>query len=144
VSVTFAARTVTVQLSFRAKASSGSSVNVRGPPVAVAACVPDVAQAIENQSPVVETSSLNVMSMSASSATSEAPDAGSLAVTRGAWSGSASQDRVTELLRGAVAAASKSAALSSLSTHPPFSRCAEVVLEMVGAPPVPSKKFAFP
>ena len=142
VSVTFAAAIETVQLSFCANSVSGSSVYVRGPPLAIAACAPLVVHVIENQLPVTSTSSLNVMAMSASNATSDAFDAGVCALTPGAWS--ASHDRSTALLRGAVARAAKSAALSSVSSHPPRSRCAEVVLVRVGAAPAPSKKFAFP
>ena len=105
VSVTFAARTVTLQLSFSAKSVAGSSVKVRGPPDTVAWWAPLVVHEIENQSPLVETSSLNVMLMPASRATSAAFGAGVVAVTRGASSVGTSQEcGAVALFRGAVAA----------------------------------------
>ena len=57
-SVTFAARIVTVHSSFGAKLVAGSSVNVTGPPLAVAVCAPLEAQLIANQLPVTLTGSL--------------------------------------------------------------------------------------
>ena len=83
-SVTFAPEIVTVQLSFPAKSVVGSSVNVRGPPVAVASCVPLSVHSIENHSPVADTSSPNVTLTFASNATSAAFAAGVRAVTLGA------------------------------------------------------------
>src|SRR5215208_1909810 len=47
--------TVTVHVSPVAKFVAGSSVNVVGPPLTVAACEPLVAQAIVNQAPVTFT-----------------------------------------------------------------------------------------
>ena len=143
VSETFAPCTVTVHVSFWPKSVPGLSAYVPGPPVTVAVWAPVVEHAIPNQSPVVATSSLNVTLTSLSTATSEAPLAGSVEATVGARSASQKR-RAVPLLRGAVAAASKSAALSSVSTQPPVLRCAEVLLVSAGAGPVPSKKFAPP
>src|SRR5438552_4207786 len=113
-SVTWAARTVTVQLSENAKSTVGSSVNVVGPPVWAAACDPLVAQPIVYQGLETSTGSLNVMVMSVLKATPVAPASGEVAVTAGAlspvqkWAGDA-------LLRGAGGSPSKSVELLSLS-----------------------------
>src|ERR671911_2419185 len=88
VSVTPAANTVTVHVSLRPKSLAGSSVYVDGPPVAVAGRAPVAEQEMENQDPAVATSSLNVIVMFESRATSEAFAAGGCELTRGAWSGS--------------------------------------------------------
>src|SRR5918999_1597837 len=132
-SATFAARTVTVQLSFSAKSLPGSSVYVAGPPDTVAGCAPLVEHEIENQSPVVETSSLNVMLMPESRATSAAPEAGVVAVTRGASSVTTSQEcGAVALLRGAVGAAVKSAAVLLASVQPPLLCRADNLLGRAG------------
>ena len=139
-SVTWAARTVTVQLSENAKSTVGSSVNVVGPPVWAAACEPLVAQPIVYQGLETSTGSLNVIVMSVLKATPVAPASGEVAVTAGAlspvqkWSGDV-------VLRGAGASASKSVELLSLSVQPAFFRKAAVAFESVGAA-APSKKFA--
>src|SRR5438477_13209453 len=83
-SVTWAARTVTVQLSENAKSTVGSSVNVVGPPVWAAACDPLVAQPIVYQGLETSTGSLNVIAMSVLKATPVAPASGAVAVTAGA------------------------------------------------------------
>src|SRR5438876_10643308 len=85
-SVTWAARTVTVQLSENAKSTAGSSVNVVGPPVWAAACDPLVAQPIVYQGLETSTGSLNVIVMSVLKATPVAPASGEVAVTAGALS----------------------------------------------------------
>src|SRR5918996_3470977 len=53
-----AAAIVVVHDSSIAKSTSGSSVNVRGPPLAMAVCAPLVVQTISNHEPVTATSSL--------------------------------------------------------------------------------------
>src|SRR5438309_10741816 len=94
-SVTWAARTVTVQLSENAKSTVGSSLNVVGPPVWAAACEPLVVQPIVYQGLETSTGSLNVIVMSVLKATPVAPASGEVAVTAGAvsagqeWSGDA-------------------------------------------------------
>src|SRR5215213_4048081 len=67
-SLTCEALMVTVQLSPCEKSTSGSSVNVVGPPPATAACAPLAAQEIVNQSPLTATASLNVIETFASTA----------------------------------------------------------------------------
>src|SRR6187455_2946064 len=86
VSLTFAAKTVTVQLSPFAKFESGLSVKDCGPPETAAVCAPEVAHEIVNQLPVTFTSSLKVSETFASTATSVAPFAGVVACTDGGWS----------------------------------------------------------
>jgi hypothetical protein len=86
VSVTLAAKTVTVQVSSFTKSESGSSVNVRGPPLDAAVCAPLLVQEIENQLPLTQTSSLNVIVMFVPTATSTAPLAGVVLATDGAAS----------------------------------------------------------
>ena len=77
---------VTVQASPAAKSASGSSVNVVGPPLAVAACGPLVVQAMVNHDPVTSTASLNVTVTFASRATSVASFAGVVLATVGGLS----------------------------------------------------------
>src|SRR6266550_1057647 len=107
-SLTEVSSTVTVQLSLRLKSVSGSSVYVDGPPLTVAVWSPVEPQEIEYHAPVTLTSSLNVIVMFESRATSDASASGEVALTRGAWS--ESQKCTFEVFRGAVAAAVKSAA----------------------------------
>src|ERR687885_2665937 len=83
-SVTFAAKTVTVQVSEPTKSLSGSSVNVVGPPLAVAVWLPLEPHEIENQLPVTFTGSLNVIVTLLARATLPAPSAGLVLVTAGA------------------------------------------------------------
>src|SRR5690349_608704 len=140
---TWAACTVTVQDSPGPKSAAGSSVNVVGPPVAVAACAPLVAHEIANQSPVTVVAWLNVIVRLESTGTSAAPAAGAReAIAVGpapphVCSGEA-------VLRGLGAAAAKSAPLPSVSWQPPSRRTAAVVFERAGAGAVPSKKSAPP
>src|SRR5437588_7782503 len=139
-SVTFAAKTVTVQVSPWTKSVLGSRVNVVGPPLTVALCPPLVAQEIEYQLPVTSTGSVNVMETFAFTATSVAPFAGDVLATAGAaslpqiWVG-------VSVVRGAGAPAAKSAELLSVSWQPPLLRRAAVVFVRPGAG-APSKKFA--
>jgi hypothetical protein len=105
-------------------------------------CAPVEPQEIEYHAPVTFTSSLNVIVIFESRATSEASASGEFAPTRGAWS--ESQKCTFELFRGAVAAAVKSAAFWFVSSQPPLLRCADVVFDSVGAAAEPSKKFALP
>src|SRR5213076_2218756 len=109
-SVTFAANTVTVQLSEPTKSESGSSVNVVGPPLTVAVWPPLELQEIEYQLPVPFTGSLKVIVTLLFRATSPAPFAGLVLDTVGAWS---------PLLRGFGVPTVKSALLLSVSTLPP-------------------------
>src|SRR5437764_13492844 len=118
-SVTFAANTVTVQLSEPTKSESGSSVKVVGPPLTLAVWPPLELHEIENQLPVTFTASLKVIVMLLPSAASPAPFAGVVLETVGAWS---------PLLRGFGAPTVKSALLLSVSTLPPPFRRAAVVL----------------
>ncbi len=85
-SVTFAATTVTVQVSFATKSVSGSSVNVCGPPVTAALCEPLVPHESVNHEPVTSTFSLKVTDTFAVTETSVAPAAGVVLVTVGAAS----------------------------------------------------------
>src|SRR5919206_2768685 len=85
-SVTFAAKTVTVQVSEPAKSLSGSSVKAVGPPLTVAVWPPLELQEIEYQLPVTFTGSLNVIVTLLFNATSPAPLAGLVLETVGAWS----------------------------------------------------------
>ena len=75
-SLTLAAWTVTAQVSFVAKSVVGSSVNVVGPLLTVAACPSLVPQEIEYQPSVTFTASENVIEMFASTATLLPPLAG--------------------------------------------------------------------
>src|SRR5262245_37517009 len=90
----FAATIVTLQFSLGAKSDPGSSVNVVGPPVTVAECVPEVAHEIVNQEPLMLTGSLKVTEMFALTDTSTAPFVGIVVCTPGAWS---LDDAVTEM-----------------------------------------------
>jgi hypothetical protein len=85
-SLTFAATIVAVHVSAVTKSLSGSSVNVVGPPVAVAVCAPLVVQLSVYHEPVTLTGSLNVTVTFASTGTSEAPAAGDRPATDGASS----------------------------------------------------------
>src|SRR5919109_3711435 len=118
-SVTFAAKTVTVQVSEPAKSLSGSSVNVVGPPLAAAVWLPLELHEIENQLPVTFTGSLNVIVTLLFRATPPAPSAGFVLETVGAAS---------PLFRGFGVPTVKSALLLSVSTLPPPFRRAAVVL----------------
>jgi hypothetical protein len=113
---------------------------VVGPPVTASAWAPLAVHSSANADAAASTGSLNVISTSPSSGTSEAPSAGSLLATDGASSASGS----VPPLRGAGGPAVKSLALSSVSTLPAPARSAAVVLESPGAAPDPSKKFALP
>ena len=81
----------TVHASPSTKSASGSSVNVRGPPLTTAVCIPLLVQEISNHEPVTETSSLNITVTSVSRATCVASLAGVVSVTVGA---SLAHDRV--------------------------------------------------
>src|SRR5437667_7574076 len=134
-SETFAATTVTVQLSPGTKSVSGSSVKVVGPPLTVALCEPLAPQEIEYQTPLTFTGSLNVMLTLALVATSVAPFAGVVDETEGATS--AKQLKVGEIrFLGFGAPTEKSAALLSVSAQPLAFRKAAVVFVSagVGAP----------
>src|SRR5207247_1277189 len=85
-SATSAASTVTVHVSAFAKSAPGSIANVVGPPVAVAAWPPLVPHTTLNHVPATFTGSENVTLMLASTATPDAPLAGTVAVTEGAAS----------------------------------------------------------
>src|SRR4051812_49351992 len=102
VSRTFAPVSVTVQMSVPTKSLVGSSVQVVGPPLTVAACVPLTVHEIVNHGSVTFTGSEKVMEIEAPSSTFAAPSAGVVDVTVGATS---------PLVRGFGAAAVKSAAL---------------------------------
>src|SRR5205823_2788207 len=83
---TFAAKTVTVQVSAVEKSVAGSSVNVTGPPETAAVWPSLVPQEIEYQPPLTFTASLNVIEMFAFVATSVAPFDGVVLATDGAVS----------------------------------------------------------
>src|SRR3954471_13692559 len=83
---TWAAKTVTVQVSPAEKSVPGSSVNVVGPPLVVALCDPLVPHEIESQAAPSVTGSLNVTEMFAAVATSVAPALGVVELIRGAAS----------------------------------------------------------
>src|SRR5262245_38826005 len=86
-STTLAAKTVTVHRSPCAKSTAGSRVKVGPePPLALAVCVPLDVQAMLNQLPLTDTSSLKVTTMLASRATFAAPFAGETLVTRAGMS----------------------------------------------------------
>src|SRR5919199_5877368 len=85
-SVTFAAKTVTVQVSPWTKSLVGSSVKVVGPPLTVALWPSLVPHEIEYQLPATSTGSLNVIEMFALTETSVAPLAGVVLATDGAVS----------------------------------------------------------
>src|SRR5215471_9473339 len=140
-SETSVASTVTVQSSPRAKSTAGSSVYVVGPPLAVAVWSPLTSHEIVNQSPATVAGWLNVTVTFAPTGTSTVPPAGERsAITVGTpphvWTGDA-------VFRGAGAAATKSAALLSVSWQPEPPRTAAVVLDSAGAG-APSKNSAFP
>ena len=142
-SATWAATIVTVQDSPCAKSTSGFSVKLCGPPLAIAVCAPLVAHEIENHEPVTSTCSEKSIVMSASTGMPTAPFAGVVDETDGAASpthGAA----VVAVFRGVGVPTVKSAALSSLSAQPPPFRTAAVVLEVPPVGPEPSKKFAVP
>src|SRR5437870_3673878 len=84
-SVTFAAKTVTVQFSSVAKSVAGSSVNVVGPPVTVAGRTP-LAQVMSYHPTTASTGSVNVIATFAETATPVAPFAGAVDATAGATS----------------------------------------------------------
>src|SRR3954453_16338250 len=130
-SVTFAAKTVTEQVSFGAKFVSGSSVNVVGPPPTVAVCPSLVLQAIEYQPSAADTGSENVTEMFESTATLLEPLAGDVEVTDGAVSAGHLANGVKKF-RGFGEPTEKSAELLSVSAQPPELRSAAVVLERVG------------
>src|SRR5687767_15794301 len=75
--------TVTVQLSLDAKSFAGSREKLVGPPLAVAACAPDVAHEIEYHESVTLTGSLKVIAMLPSRATPVAPLDGEVDATDG-------------------------------------------------------------
>ena len=83
-SVTFAAKTVTVQVSEPTNTASGSSVKVVGPPLTVAVWPSLELHEIENQLPVTFTGSLKVIVMLLLRATSPALFAGFVLETVGA------------------------------------------------------------
>src|SRR5437879_10564207 len=85
-SVTSEARTVTVQLSEKAKSTTGWSEYVAGPPLWMAAWEPLEAQAIAYQAVETSTGSLKVIVMFVLKPTPTAPDRGGVAVTAGALS----------------------------------------------------------
>jgi hypothetical protein len=129
-----------VQDSALAKSLSGSSVNVVGPPLAVAVCDPLVEHEIEYQAPVTSTASLNVIEMFALTATSLAPFDGVVLVTLG---GSSRQLPNGEaVLRGFGPPTVKSAALLFVSSQPFLFLFAAVVLLSVPVGPLPSKQVA--
>src|SRR5919199_6363067 len=139
-SLTFAAKTVTVQVSLVAKSTVGSSVKVVGPPLAVAEWPPLVPQEIEYQEPLTFTGSLKVIETFALVATSVAPFAGVVLATDGAtspWQSNVGNDR----FRGFGAPAVKSAALLSVSVQPLPFRSAAVVFVSAGVGE-PSNMFA--
>src|SRR2546427_10797541 len=139
-SVTSEARTVTVQLSEKAKSTTGSSEYVAGPPLWMAAWEPLEAQAIVYQAVETSTGSLKVIAMFVLKPTPTAPDRGDVAVTAGAlspgqkWKGDA-------VFRGLGAPTAKSAPLLSVSTQPSLIRIAAVGLLRLGVGPVPSKQL---
>src|SRR5688500_10418922 len=75
--------TVIVQLSLDAKSFAGSREKLVGPPLAVAACAPDVAHEIEYHESVTLTGSLKVIVTFASRATPVAPLDGEVDATDG-------------------------------------------------------------
>src|SRR5438876_11432629 len=138
---TFAAKTVTVQVSPWTKSVSGSRVKVVGPPLTAAVCPSLVPHEIEYQLPVTSTGSVNVMETFAFTATSVAPFAGLVLAIAGAVSPPQMKTGLRRV-RGAGAPAVKSAPLLSVSWQPEFLRESAVVFEIVGAAAAPSKKFA--
>src|SRR6266540_3651256 len=132
-SVTFAAKTVTVQVSAAAKSESGSSVKLVGPPLTVAVWAPLVVQLSEYQEPVTSTGSLKPIVTLLLTATSTAPALGFRLTTEGAAS---------LVPRGFGAPTSKSLALLSVSVPPAAFRRAAVVLLGAAVGPLPSKQFA--
>ncbi len=121
-SVTWSARTTNVQLSPQTKSASGSIVNVVGPPLTAAVCVPLSEQESVYQAPVTFTASVNVTVTFVSTGTLEAPSAGTVLATAGAASGGG-------VLRGFGAPIVKSALLLSVSCAPFDFRSAAVVFE---------------
>ncbi len=85
-SVTCAATTVTAQFSPNVNETSGSSVNVVGPPPTVAVCAPLVVHEIVNHDPDTFTGSLKVIEMFVPAAASVAPLPGVVVDTPGAAS----------------------------------------------------------
>src|SRR5919199_1051619 len=139
-SLTFAAKTVTVQVSLDAKSAVGSSVKVVGPPLTAAVWEPLVPQEIEYQEPLTFTGSLKVIETLAFTATSVAPFAGVVLETDGAtspWNANVGNER----LRGFGAPAVKSAAVLSVSVQPLPFRSAAVVFVSAGVGE-PSNMFA--
>src|ERR671935_2223792 len=140
-SVTFAAKTVTVQVSPWTKSAVGSSVKVVGPPLTDVVWPSLVPHEIEYQLPVTSTGSVKVMEMFALTATSVAPFAGEVLETAGAASVGQMKTGLRRV-RGAGAPAVKSAPLLSVSWQPELFRESDVLFAIVGAADAPSKKFA--
>ena len=117
----------------RAKSGSGSMVNVVGPPVVVTVWSPVVAHATPMAPTPRFTGSLKVTVGERSGDTLTAPSAGTLDVTTGAGSPAVphTASGVAEFL-GAGAAGSKSARLSSVSTHRSTRTAAECVRQRLG------------
>ena len=131
---------VTTHVSALTKSAAGSNEKLIGPPEAAAECGPLSEQVIVNHMPLTFTGSLKATETLASSDTPLAPADGVVVLTAGAWSlqlpgGDAE-------VRGAGAAAVKSAPLLSVSTQPLPARNAAVPLLSVGAGAAPSKKLA--
>jgi hypothetical protein len=125
------------------KSVVGSSVKEVGPPLTVAAWEPLVVPTMVNHVPLTDTGSLKFIVILEFRATPVAPLIGVVLDTLGATS--PTQGLNGELvLRGLTAAATKSDALLSVSIHPPSFRKSAVVADIVGAAPLPSKKFAPP
>src|SRR5688572_28551776 len=85
-SLTPAARTVTVHVSLLRKSTSGLTVQLVGPPLTATVCAPEVAQEIVTDALVMVTGSLKVRLMSVFVATCVAPFVGVFAMTLGAAS----------------------------------------------------------
>ena len=137
-SVTWEANTVSVHDSPIARVLAGSSVNVVGPPVTVAATLPVVEQSRVNHDGPTSTGSLNVTRRFAVVGKSVAALAGTVLVTLGAASGALHGLSGEAVLRGVGAPAEKSELLLSVSVQPPLSRSAAVSFDRVGAAAEPS------
>src|SRR5439155_468025 len=112
--LTVAAWTVTVHVSFAAKSVAGSSVNVVGPPLTDAVCPPLVPHEMSYQPSVTSTGSLSVIETLELTDTPFALFAGEVELTVGAWSApqTLSGDAV---LRGFGEPVTKSFALAFVS-----------------------------
>jgi hypothetical protein len=96
------------------------------------------------QLPVTVTFSLNVMSISAESATLVAPSTGDVLATVGGTSTTPHKFVGDAVLRGLGAPVAKSLPFWSVSVQPLSARRAAVVLVKAGVAALPSKQLALP